>query len=156
MFHLMLYRDLPGDFERRYQSAHIDPFWSDVADADRVGQYYNATLDEMLHAAKAGMHGLCTNQHHQNVYGFMANPTSWARFWRGRLTARTSRSSSSARRCLPPHRRHASPKNTRCSTASAAGGLSPDFPRDYRQTQQSPTQSFQLNSASATARRWRS
>ena len=26
------------------------------------------------YAAKAGMHGLCTNQHHQNVYGFMANP----------------------------------------------------------------------------------
>ena len=43
--------------------------------ADKVGQYYNATLDEMLHAAKAGLHGLCTNQHHQNVYGFMANPS---------------------------------------------------------------------------------
>jgi alkanesulfonate monooxygenase SsuD/methylene tetrahydromethanopterin reductase-like flavin-dependent oxidoreductase (luciferase family) len=29
----------------------------------------------MLFAAKAGLHGLCTNQHHQNVYGFMANPS---------------------------------------------------------------------------------
>ena len=36
---------------------------------------YNATLDELLYAAKAGFHGLCTNQHHQNVYGFMANPS---------------------------------------------------------------------------------
>src|SRR5262249_58911522 len=44
-------------------------------DSDKVGQYYNATLDEMLYAAKAGLHGLCTNQHHQNVYGFMANPS---------------------------------------------------------------------------------
>ena len=29
----------------------------------------------MLYAAKAGLHGVCTNQHHQNVYGFMANPS---------------------------------------------------------------------------------
>ena len=75
MFHLMPYRDLPADFDRRYQSAYLDPVWFDVADADKVGQYYNATLDEMVHAANAGMHGLCTNQHHQNVYGFMANPS---------------------------------------------------------------------------------
>jgi len=75
MFHLMPYRDLPADFERRYNSAYIDPMWFDVADSDKVGQYYNATLDEMLYAAKVGLHGLCTNQHHQNVYGFMANPS---------------------------------------------------------------------------------
>jgi alkanesulfonate monooxygenase SsuD/methylene tetrahydromethanopterin reductase-like flavin-dependent oxidoreductase (luciferase family) len=75
MFHLMPYRDLPDDFEQRYKSAFIDPLWFDVADAEKVGQYYNATIDELLHAAKAGFHGLCTNQHHQNVYGFMANPS---------------------------------------------------------------------------------
>jgi alkanesulfonate monooxygenase SsuD/methylene tetrahydromethanopterin reductase-like flavin-dependent oxidoreductase (luciferase family) len=75
MFHLMPYRDLPADFEERYQSAHIDPLWFDIADPDKVGQYYNATLDEILYAAKAGFHGVCTNQHHQNVYGFMANPS---------------------------------------------------------------------------------
>ena len=75
MFHLMPYRDLPADFEQRYNSAYIDPMWFEVADSDKVGQYYNATLDEMLYAAKVGLHGLCTNQHHQNVYGFMANPS---------------------------------------------------------------------------------
>ncbi|MGH7089756.1 MAG: LLM class flavin-dependent oxidoreductase, partial [Stellaceae bacterium] len=75
MFHLMPYRDLPADFATRYRSAYIDPNWFDVADPDRVGQYYNWTLDELVHAANAGMHGLCTNQHHQNVYGFMANPS---------------------------------------------------------------------------------
>jgi alkanesulfonate monooxygenase SsuD/methylene tetrahydromethanopterin reductase-like flavin-dependent oxidoreductase (luciferase family) len=75
MFHLMPYRDLPADFAKRYNSAYIDPGWFDIADADKVGQYYNWTLDEMVYAAKAGMHGLCTNQHHQNVYGFMANPS---------------------------------------------------------------------------------
>ena len=35
MFHLMPYRDLPADFERRYSSAYIDPVWFDVADADK-------------------------------------------------------------------------------------------------------------------------
>ncbi len=75
MFHLMPYRDLPADFEQRYNSAFVDPLWFDVADAEKVGQYYNATLDELLYAANAGLHGVCTNQHHQNVYGFMANPS---------------------------------------------------------------------------------
>ncbi len=75
MFHLMPYRDLPADFDRRYKSAYLDPVWFDVADPDSVGRYYNWTLDEMAYAAQAGMHGLCTNQHHQNVYGFMANPS---------------------------------------------------------------------------------
>ena len=75
MFHLMPHRDLPADYEKRYGSAYLDPVWFDVADPDKVGGYYNATLDEMVYAAKAGMHGLCTNQHHQNVYGFMANPS---------------------------------------------------------------------------------
>ena len=75
MFHLMPYRDLPADFVQRYDSAFIDPLWFDVADSGKVGEYYNATLDELLYAAKAGFHGLCTNQHHQNVYGFMANPS---------------------------------------------------------------------------------
>ena len=75
MFHLMPYRDLPEDFGQRYNSAFIDPVWFDFADADKVGQYFNATLDELLYAANAGLHGVCTNQHHQNVYGFMANPS---------------------------------------------------------------------------------
>jgi alkanesulfonate monooxygenase SsuD/methylene tetrahydromethanopterin reductase-like flavin-dependent oxidoreductase (luciferase family) len=75
MFHLMPYRELPADYEQRYNSAYIEPIWFDVADGDKVGQFYNATLDEMLYAAKAGLHGLCTNQHHQNVYGFMSNPS---------------------------------------------------------------------------------
>jgi alkanesulfonate monooxygenase SsuD/methylene tetrahydromethanopterin reductase-like flavin-dependent oxidoreductase (luciferase family) len=75
MFHLMPHRELPSDFGERYQSAYLDPVWFDVADADRVGQYFNWTLDELIFAAKMGLDGVCTNQHHQNVYGFMANPS---------------------------------------------------------------------------------
>ncbi len=48
MFHLMPYRGLPADFDQRYKSAYIDPLWFDVADADKVGEYYNATLDEIV------------------------------------------------------------------------------------------------------------
>ncbi len=57
MFHLMSYRDLTPDFDQRYKSAYIDPVWFDVADPDKVGQYSNWTLDEMVHAARAGIHG---------------------------------------------------------------------------------------------------
>ena len=56
MFHLMPHRELPEDFEQRYHSVWVDPPWWELADAERVGQYYNWTLDELTHAAKAG-HG---------------------------------------------------------------------------------------------------
>ena len=74
MFHLMPYRDLPDDFEQRYRSVWVTPPWSELADAERVGQYYNWTLDELIHAAKSGMDGICVNEHHQNAYGFMPSP----------------------------------------------------------------------------------
>jgi alkanesulfonate monooxygenase SsuD/methylene tetrahydromethanopterin reductase-like flavin-dependent oxidoreductase (luciferase family) len=74
MFHLMPYRDLPPDFEQRYHSVWVDPPWWELADAERVGQYYNWTLDELVYAARAGLDGMCTNEHHQNAYGFMPSP----------------------------------------------------------------------------------
>ncbi len=73
-FHLMPYRDLPDDFEKKYPSSMFTIRWSDVGNAEKVHQYYNWTLDELLHAAKVGFDGVCTNEHHQNVYGFMVNP----------------------------------------------------------------------------------
>ena len=59
---------------------------------------------------------------------------SWARCWRRRPTARTSPSSSSARPCRRRRRRRASPRNTPCSTASAAAGWSPAFRPACRRT----------------------
>jgi alkanesulfonate monooxygenase SsuD/methylene tetrahydromethanopterin reductase-like flavin-dependent oxidoreductase (luciferase family) len=73
-FHLMPHRELPADFEDRYESVWVTPPWWEVADASRVGQYYNWTLDELIHAARAGFDGVCTNEHHQNAYGFMPSP----------------------------------------------------------------------------------
>ena len=74
MFHLMPYRELPADFEHRYHSVWVDPPWHELADAERVGQYYNWSLDELIHAAKSGLDGICVNEHHQNAYGFMPGP----------------------------------------------------------------------------------
>src|SRR5215472_16100885 len=74
MFHLMPYRDLPADFEKRYNSVWVDPPYWELADSEKIGQYYNWTLDELIHAADSGMDGICVNEHHQNAYGFMPNP----------------------------------------------------------------------------------
>ncbi len=74
MFHLMPHRELPADFERRYHSVWVDPPFWELADPERVGQYYNWTLDELIYAAKAGLDGICVNEHHQNAYGFMPSP----------------------------------------------------------------------------------
>ena len=46
-FHLMPHRELPADFEKRYESVWVTPPWWELADARRVGQYYNWTLDEL-------------------------------------------------------------------------------------------------------------
>src|SRR5262249_19657565 len=73
-FHLMPHRELPEDFEKRYPSIWVTAPFHELADPKRVGQYYNWTLDELIAAAKAGSDGICTNEHHQNAYGFMPSP----------------------------------------------------------------------------------
>jgi alkanesulfonate monooxygenase SsuD/methylene tetrahydromethanopterin reductase-like flavin-dependent oxidoreductase (luciferase family) len=73
-FHLMPHRELPDDFEKRYSSVWVTAPFHELADAKRIGQYYNWTFDELIAAAKAGADGICTNEHHQNAYGFMPSP----------------------------------------------------------------------------------
>jgi len=73
-FNLMPHRDLPPDFENRYQSIWVTPRFHELLDAKRAGEYYNWTLDELIAAANAGADGICTNEHHQNAYGFMPSP----------------------------------------------------------------------------------
>jgi alkanesulfonate monooxygenase SsuD/methylene tetrahydromethanopterin reductase-like flavin-dependent oxidoreductase (luciferase family) len=73
-FALMPYRELPADFDQRYQSVWVTPPWHELANARRVGDYYNWTIDELLYAAEQGSDGICTNEHHQNAYGFMPSP----------------------------------------------------------------------------------
>jgi alkanesulfonate monooxygenase SsuD/methylene tetrahydromethanopterin reductase-like flavin-dependent oxidoreductase (luciferase family) len=73
-FHLMPHRELPPDFETRYPSVWVTPPFHELLDTKRAGQFYNWSLDELIAAAKAGSDGVCTNEHHQNAYGFMPSP----------------------------------------------------------------------------------
>ena len=38
MFHLMPYRELPADFEKRYHSVWVDPPYHELADTEKIGQ----------------------------------------------------------------------------------------------------------------------
>ena len=91
MFHLMPYRELPEGFEKIYPSSWFTLPFPKVADANKAAQYYNWTLDELQYAAESGFDGVCTNEHHQNAYGFMVNPNMMgavlARATRGTRTA---------------------------------------------------------------------
>jgi len=85
-FHFMPYRELPADFAERYPSSFVEAPWWELGDADKVGQYYSWSLDELMHAARLGFDGVGTNEHHQNVYGFMCNPNLF-----GAVTAKMTR-----------------------------------------------------------------
>lgn len=90
-FHLMPHRDLPDDFELKHKSAWFTLPFNEVADRNKVTQYYNWTLDELIYMANAGFDGVCTNEHHQNAYGFMVNPNMM-----GSVLARATRDRNTA------------------------------------------------------------
>ena len=50
-FHLMPYRDLDDDFEKKYPSSWFSLPFSEVADRQKVSQYFNWTLDELRKAS---------------------------------------------------------------------------------------------------------
>jgi alkanesulfonate monooxygenase SsuD/methylene tetrahydromethanopterin reductase-like flavin-dependent oxidoreductase (luciferase family) len=77
-FHLMPYRDLPDDFEERYESVWVTPPNAELCDPAKVAQYYKWNLDELELADELGFDGLGVNEHHQNAYGFMASPNLMA------------------------------------------------------------------------------
>ena len=85
-FHLMPYRFLPEDFERKYRSVWVDPPHS-LFDPEKCAGLYQEFLDELEFAEKAGFDGLCVNEHHNNAYGLMPSPNLMA----ATLTRRTSR-----------------------------------------------------------------
>jgi hypothetical protein len=79
MFHFMPYRDLPEEFPKGYASAWIDAPWWELADPNKVTDYYNWSIDELMLAAKLGFDGVGTNEHHQNPYGVHVQPQSLRR-----------------------------------------------------------------------------
>src|SRR5581483_1212652 len=57
-FQLMPYRELPDDFEKRYESVWVTPPNEELADPEKVGQFYNETLDELELADQLGFDGV--------------------------------------------------------------------------------------------------
>ena len=86
MFHFMPYRDLPEEFPGSLPSAWVDAPWWEYGDANKVTDYYNWSIDELMLAAKLGFDAVGTNEHHQNPYGFMCNPNLF-----GAILARMTR-----------------------------------------------------------------
>ena len=80
----MPYRWLPKDFKEKYRSVWVD-IPSKLWDARRGHHMYNEYLDELEHAARVGLDGICVNEHHSNAYGQMPSPNLMA----GALRRRT-------------------------------------------------------------------
>ena len=57
-----------------------------IGDANKVSDFYNWSIDELMLAAELGFDGIGTNEHHQNPYGFMCNPNLF-----GAILARMTR-----------------------------------------------------------------
>jgi alkanesulfonate monooxygenase SsuD/methylene tetrahydromethanopterin reductase-like flavin-dependent oxidoreductase (luciferase family) len=85
-FHFMPYRELPEDFPRGLASAWVDAAWWEYGDPNKVTDFYNWSIDELMLAAKLGFDGIGTNEHHQSPYGFMCNPNLF-----GAILARLTR-----------------------------------------------------------------
>ena len=113
----------PPIFPKGLASAWVDAPWWEYGDANKVTDVYNWSIDELMLAAKLGFDGVGTNEHHQNPYGFMCNPNLF-----GAILAKMTRDQGLDHVALvqlgatisPPARPSASPRNTRCSIASAA------------------------------------
>src|SRR5207302_6731946 len=77
MFHLMPYRWLPEDFDKRHHSVWVD-IPASLFDPEKGHLLYNQSLDELEHAATVGFDGICINEHHSNAYGLMPSPNLMA------------------------------------------------------------------------------
>src|SRR5262245_53211103 len=84
-FHLMPYRFLPDDFERKYRSVRVDVAHH-LYDAEKTRDPYHEFLDELDYAAAQRSDGLCGSEHDNTAYGLMPAPNIMA----ATLTRRTS------------------------------------------------------------------
>ena len=82
-FHFMPYRDLPEDFPRGLASAWVDAVWREYGDANKVTDFYNWSIDELMLAAKLGFDGIGTNEHHQAPMASCATRICSAPFLQG-------------------------------------------------------------------------
>lgn len=67
------YRDLPEDFEKRFDSVVTTPY-HEIVDRSQMPNVYRWSVDEYLHAARVGFDGLTITEHGQSSYDVMPNP----------------------------------------------------------------------------------
>ncbi|MBJ8347077.1 LLM class flavin-dependent oxidoreductase [Antrihabitans sp. YC2-6] len=72
-FQQVPYRQLPDDFEQRYESVVTTPYF-DVTTSDNVIGAFRQSIDELMHAARAGFDGLLVTEHGQSSYDMAPNP----------------------------------------------------------------------------------
>jgi hypothetical protein len=72
-FHLMPYRDLPDDFEEKYQSVWVTPPKA-LYDTEIGHRTYHEYLDELEYGIDLGYDAVGVNEHHSNAYGLMPSP----------------------------------------------------------------------------------
>ena len=73
LFQQVPYRELPDDFEKRYESVITTPYHG-LVDPVKVQQSFRQSLDELMHAARAGFDGLAITEHGQSSYDMAPNP----------------------------------------------------------------------------------
>lgn len=73
LFQQVPYKEFPDDFEKRYESAVTTPYHG-LVDPLKVRESFRESLDEMMHAARAGFDGLAVTEHGQSAYDMVPNP----------------------------------------------------------------------------------
>jgi alkanesulfonate monooxygenase SsuD/methylene tetrahydromethanopterin reductase-like flavin-dependent oxidoreductase (luciferase family) len=73
-FHMQGYRDLPNDFEKKYESVWVTLPNDELCDPQMVNKYLHWNISELELADELGFDGVGVNEHHQNAYGFPVGP----------------------------------------------------------------------------------
>ncbi len=76
-FHLMAYKGLPADFDKKYESVWVN-IDARLFKPDVVQQSFREYLDELKFADELGFDGICVNEHHSNGYAIMSSPQMMA------------------------------------------------------------------------------
>lgn len=73
-FQQVPYRHLPDDFEQRYAESVITTPYFEVTERDGVRDAFRHSMDEMMHAARAGFDAIALTEHGQSSYDMAPNP----------------------------------------------------------------------------------
>jgi alkanesulfonate monooxygenase SsuD/methylene tetrahydromethanopterin reductase-like flavin-dependent oxidoreductase (luciferase family) len=76
-FHLMAYKGLPADFDKKYDSVWVN-IDAKLYNPKIARQSFKDYLDELKFADDMGFDGICVNEHHSNGYAIMSSPQMMA------------------------------------------------------------------------------